>query len=245
MGFTPLFFYLAHDGHDRRHGFASLGAIRVKCFKRFQFFLDPLGQLPLLAFRKFLKRRFDFRNRAHGVKIGKHPSFAKAANPAPNPAVTAPASGHLASFDRRKVRGPLNGPKATGQHAREGWTFYTETLPQMKGVTHPGSAEASYYTWVDQFNTLGLGRNVPINTGNESEGLLVLKDGKFVVLRVPYPLGFYTKWMDGRIDNPNTDWKGRGVWACIITRAPFHGEGGKGATSRVMRFQLRPDPMAR
>ncbi len=36
----------------------------------------------------------------------------------------------------------------------------------MKGVTEGGSAEASYYTWVDQFDTLGLGRNVPINTGN-------------------------------------------------------------------------------
>ena len=155
------------------------------------------------------------------------------------------ASGHLASFDRRKVKGPLNGPKATGQHAREGWTFYPEPLPQLQGVTTPGSAEGSYYTWVDQFNTFGLGRNVPINTGNESEGLLVLKDGKWVILRVPYPLGFYTKWMDGRIDNPNTGWKGRGLWATISTRTPFHMEGGKGTTSKVMKFQLRPDPLAR
>ena len=155
------------------------------------------------------------------------------------------ASGHLASFDRRKVKGPLNGPKATGQHAREGWTFYPEPLPQMQGLTTPGSAEASYYTWVDQFDTFGLGRNVPINTGNESEGLLALKDGKWVILRVPYPLGFYTKWVDGRIDNPNAGWKGRGLWACISTRAPFHMEGGKGTTSKVMKFQLRPDPLAR
>jgi hypothetical protein len=153
------------------------------------------------------------------------------------------ASGHMASFDRRKVNGPLNGPKATGQHAREGWTFYAEPLPQMQGVTYPGSAEASYYTWVDQFNCLGLGRNVPINTGNGSEGLLVLKDGKFVILRVPYPLGFYTKWVDGRIDNPETGWKGRALWGCISTRAPFHMEGGKGTTSKVMKFQLRPDPL--
>jgi len=155
------------------------------------------------------------------------------------------ASGHLASFDRRTVKGPLNGPKATGQHAREGWTFYAEPLPQLQGLTTPGSAEASYYTWVDQFNTFGLGRNVPINTGNESEGLLLLKDGKWVVLRVPYPLGFYTKWVDGRIDNPNAGWKGRGLWACISTRAPFHMEGGKGTTSKVMKFQLRPNPLSR
>jgi len=30
------------------------------------------------------------------------------------------------------------------------------------------SAEASYYTWVDQHNTLGLGNDVPTSTGNET-----------------------------------------------------------------------------
>ena len=79
------------------------------------------------------------------------------------------SSGHLASFDRRKCKGPLNGPKATGQHCREGWTLYPEPLPQFKGVTDNGSAEGSYYTWVDQFDTFGLGANTPINTGNASE----------------------------------------------------------------------------
>jgi hypothetical protein len=155
------------------------------------------------------------------------------------------ASGHLASFDRRKCRAPLNGPTATGQHCPEGWTFYPEPLPQLGGVTDRGSAEASYYTWVDQFGVLGLGNNVPINTGNGSEGLLVLKDGKWVVLRVPYPMGFYTKWMDGRTDGPSTGWKGRGLWATVSTRAPFHMEGGKGTTSKVVKFQLRPDPLAK
>jgi hypothetical protein len=155
------------------------------------------------------------------------------------------ASGHLASFDRRKCKGPLNGPSATGKHCPEGWTLYPEPLPQMKGVTESGSAESSYYTWVDQFDTLGLGRNVPIDTGNASEGLLVLKDGKWVVLRVPYPLGYYTKWLDGRIDDPAGGWKGRGLWSTVSTRAPFHMETGKGTTSKVIRFQLRPDPLAK
>lgn len=155
------------------------------------------------------------------------------------------ASGHLASFDRRKCRGPLNGPTATGQHCPEGWSFYAEPLPQLGNVTSAGSGEGSYFTWVDQFNTLGLGENVPINTGNQSEGLLVLKDGKWVVLRVPYPMGFYTKWMDGRIDDPDAGWKGRGLWAAISTRAPFHMEGGAGQTSKAIKFQLRPHPLAR
>jgi len=155
------------------------------------------------------------------------------------------ASGHLASFDRRKCAGSLNGPMATGQHCPEGWNFYSEPLPQINGLTESGSAEASYYTWVDQFDVLGLGRDIPINTGNGSEGLLALKDGEWIILRVPYPLGFYTKWMDGRIDNPNEGWKGRGVWATHSTRAPFHLEGGKGTTSKVVKFQLRPDVLSK
>ena len=155
------------------------------------------------------------------------------------------ASGHMASFDRRRCTGPLNGPEATGQHCPEGWTLYPEPLPQLKGLSDSGSAEGSYYTWVDQFDILGLGANVPINTGNASEGLLALRDGEWVVMRVPYPLGFYTKWMDGRIDDPDAGWKGRGLWATYGTRAPFHTETGKGTPSKVVKFQLRPDPLAK
>jgi hypothetical protein len=156
------------------------------------------------------------------------------------------ASGHLASFDRRKCKGPLNGPTATGQHCPEGWTLYQLPGPQLQGVTDPGSAEASYYDWVDQFDTFGLGKNVPIATGNGNDALLALlpDSGKFVVLRVPYPMGFYAKGMDGRIDDPKAGWKGKGLWATYGTRTPFHAEGGKGTTSKVLHFQLRPDPLA-
>jgi len=158
---------------------------------------------------------------------------------------TALASGHLASFDRRKCKGPLNGPTATGQHCPEGWTLYPEPLPQLKGVTESGSAEASYYTWVDWYDTAGFGPNTPIDTGNASEGLLVLKDGKWVVLRVPYPMGFYTRSMDGRIDDPNAGWKGRGLWAGNNNRVMWHTEGGKGTSDFVAKFQVRPDPLAK
>jgi hypothetical protein len=156
------------------------------------------------------------------------------------------ASGHLASFDRRKCKGPLNGPTATGQHCPEGWTLYPLPGPQLKGVDDSGSAEASYYDWVDQFDTFGLGKNVPIATGNGNDALLALLPDteKFVVLRVPYPMGFYAKGMDGRIDDPKAGWKGKGLWATYGTRTPFHAEGGKGTMSKVLHFQLRPDPLA-
>jgi len=33
-----------------------------------------------------------------------------------------------------------------------------------------------------------------------------------VVLRVPFPMSFYAKGLEGHIDNPDAGWKGRGVW---------------------------------
>jgi len=156
------------------------------------------------------------------------------------------ASGHMASFDRRKCKGPLNGPaSATGRHCPEGWTLYPFPGPQLQNVPDTGSAEASYYTWVDQFDTFGLGRDVPWATGNANESLMALVDGQWLNFVVPYPLGFYAKWMDGRIDDPNAGWKGKGVWATYGTRTPFHLETGKGTRPKVVKFQLRPDPLAR
>lgn len=152
-------------------------------------------------------------------------------------------SGHLGSFDRRKCKGPLNGPKATGDHCPEGWSFYKYPGPGFLGIGD-NSAESSYYTWVDQHDTLGLGRNVPISTGNLNDGLIAFKDGKMIVLRVPYPMGFYVKGFDGRIDDPNAGWKGRGLWVASSDRTPWLMEGGKGSRPIIAHFQLRPDPLA-
>jgi hypothetical protein len=73
---------------------------------------------------------------------------------------------------------------------------------------------------------LGLGEDVPINTGNASEDLLTL-------------------WMNCRMDDPDAGWKGSGVWTTVSTRAPFDMETGEGTTSKVMEFQRRPDPLSR
>jgi len=154
------------------------------------------------------------------------------------------ASGHLASFDRRKCKGPLNGPKATGQQCPEGWRLYQTPGPQFKNLTDSGSADSHYYVWVDQFDTLGLGKDTPMITGNSSDSLIALVNGKFVILRVPYPLGFFAKGMDGRIDNASGGWKGKGVWTTWGTRTPFHSETGKGTNPKVVHFQIRPDPLA-
>ena len=98
--------------------------------------------------------------------------------------------------------------------------------------------------WVDVHNTLGLGNDVPIAMANGSESLLALVNGKFVNIRIPYPLGFFAKNVDGRIDDPKAGWKGRGIWTTTGTRAYFHSEHGKDDKPRVFHVQLRPDPLA-
>jgi hypothetical protein len=165
-------------------------------------------------------------------------------------------SGHIGSFDRRLCKGPLNGPGAeTGDKCPEGWRFYPLPGPPLQGTT--GAAENPYYLWVDQHDILGLGANTPIATGNQSDSLHALVDGRIVELRVPYPMGFFAKQIDGRIDDPAAGWKGRALWVTSGNRTPVHIEGidaphpgAPGATDAtessplVVQFQLRPSPLA-
>jgi len=156
------------------------------------------------------------------------------------------SSGQLASFDRRKCKGPLNGPAAiTGRHCPEGWAFYALPGPNYQGATDSASADSAYYNFVDRFDMLGLGKDIPLATGNESEALLALVDGKWLTFRIPYPMGFYGKGIDGRIDDPKGGWKGKAVYTSVSTRAPFHQEGGRGTVSKLLKFQMRPDPLSK
>ena len=165
-------------------------------------------------------------------------------------------SGHIGSFDRRLCKGPLNGPGAEqGNKCPEGFAFYPIPGPGFQGDA--GAEENPYYTWVDQHDILGLGANTPIATGNQSDSLHALVDGRVIELRVPYPMGFFAKGLDGRIDDPNAGWKGRGLWVTSGNRTPVHIEGidapapGAPGTSPetassplVVNFQLRPNPLA-
>jgi hypothetical protein len=189
--------------------------------------------------------RFDPRNRLSEIYNVPAPGFGvRGADIDRNGVVwVSLASGDLGEFDRRKCKGPLNGPTATGDHCPEGWSFHRLPGPGFADLPLM-SVESSYYTWVDQHDTLGLGANVPIATGNLFDGVHALVDGKFVTLRIPYPLGFYAKGLEGRIDDAAAGWKGRGIWITSGDRTPWHKEGGKGTKPLVVHFQIRPSPLA-
>ena len=153
-------------------------------------------------------------------------------------------SAHLASFDRSKCK-VLRGPTATGQHCPEGWTLYPVPGPTFKGTDI--RSDYFYLSWVDRANTLGLGNDVPVIDGTGSDSLIayIPDQKKWVTMRVPYPMDFYTRSMGGRIDDPKAGWKGRGIWAGNNERVVWHIEGGKGNTATAVHFQIRPDPLAR
>lgn len=153
-------------------------------------------------------------------------------------------SGELASFDRRKCK-VLNGPTATGQHCPEGWTMYPVPGPKFAGTD--AQADWHYLNWVDRNNTFGLGTDAQVVLGTGSDSLKIFKPDtkEWYIVRVPYPMGFYTRDLDGRIDDSKAGWKGRGLWGSTETRVIWHTEGGKGQVPQMVHIQLRPDPLAR
>ena len=157
------------------------------------------------------------------------------------------AHGRLGMLDRRRCK-VLSGPSiAKGQHCPEGWKYYDTPGPKIAGVTQ-GSADFHYLMWVDLYDTLGLGKDVPIVAGSNSDSLLAFdtKTEKFNVLRVPYPMAFHTRGMDGRIDDASKGWKGKGIFATYASQPVWHQEGGDDGTSgpQLVKFQVRPDPLA-
>ena len=152
----------------------------------------------------------------------------------------------LSSFDRRTCD-VLNGPtSASGLHCPEGWTAYHKADPLVPGTSL--SADLFYLLYVDRHNTLGVGNNTVITMAVNSDALVALlpESGEFMTLRVPYPLGaMHGRSSHGRIEDSVAGWKGRGLFSSVSTYTPWHMEGGKGSRSKLVKFQSRPDPLAK
>ena len=87
---------------------------------------------------------------------------------------------------------------------------------------------------------------MPLSTGNLNDGLIAFAERHaWSCCACRIRSGFYAKGLDGRIDDPNGGWKGRGLWAANGDRTPWLIEGGKGTKPLAAHFQLRPDPLAK
>ena len=155
-------------------------------------------------------------------------------------------SGHFARFDRSRCE-DISGPQADGQGCPEGWTFFRMDKPVYQNAeAFPINSDESYLTQVDHHDVLGLGRDVPLYGVVNTDSLEVFRPDteEFVTLRVPYPLGFFSRSSTGRVDDPTTGWKGKGLWSSYSNYAAWHLEGGPGTNQKVIKFQIRPDPLA-
>jgi hypothetical protein len=122
--------------------------------------------------------------------------------------------------------------------------FWDTPGPKFKGTgKETGGTEFPYFLWVDQFNASGLGKDTVIVTGTTSDSMLIFDPKKetFTVFRVPYPLPFYTRGLDGRIDDAKAGWKGRGLWMTYSSYLPKFTETRIGS---VNHMQIRPNPLA-
>ena len=67
-----------------------------------------------------------------------------------------------------------------------------------------------------RYDVLGLGKDAPMYGSNNTDAFEVINPAtkQFVTLRVPYPLGFFPRSANGRVDDPRTGSRdGRQVFA--------------------------------
>ena len=150
-------------------------------------------------------------------------------------------TGMLAS---NSILAALNARQRTGQGQKVELSLYETSLAMLVNVA------ASYLAAGRNAGRFGNGHPsiVPYTTYQTADALIALSrpSHEWVTLRVPYPMGaMFTKGVSGRIDDPKGGWKGRGLWANSGNYVLWHIEGGKGTRGKAIKFQLRPDPLAK
>jgi len=124
------------------------------------------------------------------------------------------------------------------------WKFWDDPGVKFKGTgAETGTTDFPYYLWVDQFDVSGLGKDTVFVTGSASDAMFVFDPKKetFSVFHVPYPMPYYARGLDGRIDDAKAGWKGRGLWMTYSSYLPRFTENRSGT---VNHMQIRPNPLA-
>jgi len=154
-------------------------------------------------------------------------------------------TGHFTVFDRSKCK-TTKDTKGDGLGCPEGWTIYRNTAEPTYASSQYKASE-SYLLYMDRFDTLGFGKDVPLYSSMNTDSLELFSPStkQFTTLRVPYPQSFFARSGTGRIENPNAGWKGKGFWSSFSTYAAWHIEGGKGTLPKSVKFQMRPSPLAK
>jgi streptogramin lyase len=124
------------------------------------------------------------------------------------------------------------------------WKFWDNPGVKFKGTgAETGTTDFPYYLWVDQFDVSGLGKDTVFVTGSASDAMFVFDPKKetFSVFHIPYPMPYYARGLDGRVDDAKAGWKGRGLWMTYSSYLPRFTETRSGT---VNHMQIRPNPLA-
>ena len=123
-----------------------------------------------------------------------------------------PARCHLDGTVRQRAPGQLRPPqvphpqRTAGDRAAlpRGLDALPDARAADEGRDRPGQRRLPLLQLGGSVRHARAGGNVPIAAGSGSDSLLALRPdtGDWVVLRVPYPLGFFARGLDGRIDDP-------------------------------------------
>ena len=152
-----------------------------------------------------------------------------------------PASTAASARRFHRARKPISGKHA----AKDGPSF---RLPGPTFKSDPSvKSDNNYYMFIDKYNSLGLGKDEVIVDGANSDSLIAFNQDtkEWIRMRVPYRMGFFSRFFDARIDDPNAGWKGRGAFAANETRGSWLTEGGKALRANCTISKFGRYPLAR
>ena len=143
------------------------------------------------------------------------------------------------------ARGRSTDRTATGQHCPEGWTLYPFPGPQFEGRDRLGQRRSQL---------LQLGRSVRhVRAGQERAdrhrqrqrfAAGAWRTASWSICACPIRWASTPRGWTAASTIRRPAGRARACGRPTRTRTPFHTEGGKGTTSKVVKFQLRPDPLA-
>jgi len=144
---------------------------------------------------------------------------------------------------RKKCKGPLSGPTIAKRPSLSGrlTSISSQGRSSNNIKDEPGAVQSSYQMFVASSTRSGWAGTLPMATGNMSTRSMALVTAVRSLRVLIRWLPFQRARRPHRRPEPRLE--GKGLWSTYAGRAPYHIEAARATTSKVVQFQLRPDPL--